>query len=416
MDVNSIQINLGNALVELETGIPELRGVDPMQANLEIQQSKAIVMDTQVRLSQSMNDMASVERQINDQQLNQQQQQTDEVVSTLNQTQNNMGTGAMTINKKEIKAFNLKKQAQLGMAAPVAPFGADNFNDTGELGEDKFNTEQALMQEDSTFENGLDRKAFTDFLIQLSSDYAEMSNYLRTSTSSENMEFVDNLAKSFSTIVDDPGRIDEIDQIAGEIYDLLDDSVKAIPEDTEFGIPTAIAETNAIIKKLAEEHVAKQAKAFNLTKTAQHKTVEDVVMYGPGQKKFDPFYRQNVSDWSIIERNKGFGLTFDDVTDIDYEAIWRGSVMDKYSRPYRDKEGNWVGGYINKRFEVDHNIPVTNNYQLKPGELRKPILPEYGNTESRLQAARAAGDIDGGPDINRTEPFNWKEASSKKKS
>ena len=52
--------------------------------------------------------------------------------------------------------------------------------------------------------------------------------------------------------------------------------------------------------------------------------------------------------------------------------------------------------------------------QLKPGELRKPILPEYGNTESRLQAARAKGDIPGS--YNTTKPFNWKEASSKKKS
>ena len=138
-------------------------------------------------------------------------------------------------------------------------------------------------------------------------------------------------------------------------------------------------------------------------------------MYGPHEKRFDPFLRQPVSDWSIIERNKGFGLTFDDVWDVDYEAIWRGAVMDKYSRPYRDTEGNWVGGYINKRFEVDHNIPATNNYQLKPGETRRPTPPEYGSTESRLQAARADGDIEGGPDVNRTEPFNWKEASSKKK-
>ena len=174
---------------------------------------------------------------------------------------------------------------------------------------------------------------------------------------------------------------------------------------------------NEEVKKLAEEHVAKTTKTekFNL-KTAQHKTVEQVILHGPGQKRFDPFLRQPVSDWSILERNKGFGLTFDDVWDIDYEAIWRGTVMDKYSRPYRDKDGNWVGGYINKRFEVDHNIPETNNYQLKPGEIRRATPPEYGSTESRLQAARANGDIEGGPDVNRTKPFNWKEASSKKKS
>lgn len=376
-------------------------------------------MDTQVRLSQALNDMATVESRLNETQMNQQQSQTNEVINNLNRTQN-METGAMTINKKEIKAFNLKKQAQFGqppaVQPTVAPFGADNFNDTAELGEDKFNMEQDFMQEESTFEDGLDRKAFTDYLMQLAQDPNELFQFVKESTSAENVEIADQLTEQFNMIVDDPARIDETDQIAGQIYDLLDDSVKAVPEDTEFGIPTTISETNEIIKKLAKEHVSKKAKAFNLTKTAQHKTVEQVILHGPQNKRFDPFLRQPVSDWSIIERNKGFGLTFDDVWDVDYEAIWRGTIMDKYSRPYRDKEGNWVGGYINKRFEVDRNIPETNNYQLKPGQLRRATPPEYGSTESRLQAARAAGDIEGGPEVNKTKPFNWKEASSKKKS
>lgn len=415
MNVNSIQQNLGNALIELETGVPELRGIDPMDANIQIQQSKGIIMDTQVRLSKSLSEMAVVEKQLSGIQVNEQQNQTSEVINTLNNIKD-MGTGAMAKNKKEIKAFNLNKQAQFGTEAPSASFGADSFNDTSSFGEQGFNTEQ-VMQEESSFENNLDRKAFTDFLTNLASDTNELFRFVKENTSPEKDEINDKLVEQFNMIVGDPARADESDQIAGQIYDLLNDSVKAVPENVEMGIPTTISETNEIIKKLAKEHVSKQSKAFNLKKTAQHKTQENVIMYGPGQMKFDPFYRHNVSDWSIIERNKGFGLTFDGIEDIDYEAIWRGSIMDKYSRPYRDKEGNWVGGYINKRFEVDHNIPITNNYQLKPGELRKPILPEYGNTESRLQAARAAGEIDGGPDINKSKPFNWqKEASVKKKS
>ena len=87
--------------------------------------------------------------------------------------------------------------------------------------------------------------------------------------------------------------------------------------------------------------------------------------------------------------------------------------MDKYSRPYKDKKGNWVGGYIQKRFEVDKNIPEITNMQLKPGERRKPIMPQYGNTESRLQDARSKGNIAGS--LNNDKPFNWKEAQSKKK-
>jgi hypothetical protein len=180
----------------------------------------------------------------------------------------------------------------------------------------------------------------------------------------------------------------------------------------------AMKKVESDIEKVAKQIVkSKKAnnKSFNLLKTAQHKTQENVIMYGPGQTRIDPFYRQPVSDWSIVERNKGFGLVVDNIWDIDYESIWRSTVMDKYSRSYRDKDGNWVGGYLNKRFETDKNIPASTNMQLKPGQRRKPILPEYGNTESRLEAAREAGEIEGKP-TPEGKLFNWKEAQSKKKS
>jgi hypothetical protein len=177
----------------------------------------------------------------------------------------------------------------------------------------------------------------------------------------------------------------------------------------------SFSQVDEAIKKVAQTTAKKyKAKVFNLKKTAQHKSLDNAILYGPAETRIDPFLHQPVSDWHIVERNKGFGLVVDDVWNIDYETIWRENIMDKYSRPYKDKEGNWVGGYLNKRFETDRNIPEANNMQLKPGQLRKPILPEYGNTESRLQAARAAGDIEGA--IDTSKPFNWKEASSKKKS
>ncbi len=87
--------------------------------------------------------------------------------------------------------------------------------------------------------------------------------------------------------------------------------------------------------------------------------------------------------------------------------------MDKYSRPYKDADGNWVGGYIQKRFEVDKNIPENTNLQLKPGQLRRPVVPEHGTMESRLQAARSKGDIAGAVDTSK--PFNWKTVQAKKK-
>jgi len=170
------------------------------------------------------------------------------------------------------------------------------------------------------------------------------------------------------------------------------------------------------IRKLAESSVNKKKnKVFNLRKQAQMNTQNNIVMYGPDQVRVDPFSRMPASEWSIVERNKGFGLVVDDVWGIDWESVWRGNIMDKYSRPYRDKEGNWVGGYINKRFEVDRWIPEGNNMQLKPGSRRKPYLPEYGVTEARLVAQRDKNaEKEGlGPDPEKYKPFNWKEANTK---
>jgi hypothetical protein len=200
------------------------------------------------------------------------------------------------------------------------------------------------------------------------------------------------------------------------IHELIYGKEDIMPIDAEYKeLGASVSEASNIIKKIAQKTISKnKKKAYNLTKTAQHKTLDNAILYGPGETRIDPFLHQPVSDWHIVERNKGFGLVVDDVWNIDYETIWRENVMDKYSRPYRNKEGEWVGGYIQKRFEVDKNIPETSNMQLKPGQLRRPILPEYGNTESRLQAARAKGDIAGA--IDTSKPFNWKEASSKKKS
>ena len=208
---------------------------------------------------------------------------------------------------------------------------------------------------------------------------------------------------------DDEG---EKGQIAAQIFS--DPSFPLREEQGIMGQQKHFGEVDDAIKKIARTTAKKyKAKVFNLKKTAQHKTMDNAILWGPGQTQIDPFLHQPVSDWHIVERNKGFGLVVDDIWNIDYETIWRENIMDKYSRPYKNKEGNWVGGYLNKRFEIDRNIPEANNMQLKPGQLRKPILPEYGNTESRLQAARAAGDIEGA--IDKSKPFNWKEASSKKK-
>jgi hypothetical protein len=137
--------------------------------------------------------------------------------------------------------------------------------------------------------------------------------------------------------------------------------------------------------------------------------MENVIMYGPTEKRFDAFLHQPISDYHIVERNKGFGLVVDDQWNIDWEAIWRGNIMDKYSRPYRDvKTGEWIGGYIQKRFEVDKWIPEETNMQLKPGQLRKPYLPEQRGFEARLEAMRKKeADKKGFKPDSNGEPYDW---------
>ena len=219
-------------------------------------------------------------------------------------------------------------------------------------------------------------------------------------------------------------------EIAIQIWPMLPDLVRAdSPRVEENIMPLSniqafvnkiVKEADAEIQRLAKKSLGvKTSKSvFNLTKIAQHKSMDNVILYGPDQTYMDEFTRQPASKWSLIERNKGFGLVVDDVWDIDFESIWRGNLMDKYSRPYRNDDGEYVGGYIQKRFEVDKWIPETNNYQLLPGQRRRAYVPEQRSIEARMVAQRSSGDAPYESN-DQSKPFNWKEASSnltKKKS
>ncbi|NJL70391.1 MAG: hypothetical protein HC888_01675 [Candidatus Competibacteraceae bacterium] len=176
-------------------------------------------------------------------------------------------------------------------------------------------------------------------------------------------------------------------------------------------IRAAVKASEEAIKKLAQLKAVSTSKGFNLKKQAQRVATENVIMYGPEQTRFDPITRQPISDWHIIERNKGFGGDIDGVWNINWEAVWRRDVMDKFYRPYRDTEtGEWVGGTIEKRFETDKWIPPENNYQLLPGQTRKPRLPQHGNLEARISHMRATEDREYGPMTDKTDPKDSTEA------
>ena len=310
-------------------------------------------------------------------------------------------------NNKMQKPFNLKKaQFENSMSPPPAmPQGIGvDLNDSPEIMGDQLEMQQDVGTR--KFKDGADVGQW----LQNEVDLGAALSFTTQNDTSENADLVKEMIEQYYDMLGDPSsNLRDLEIIAGQIFDYFPENVKEGGEilaiEKEFNV------INKTLQKIAQNTIGKnKKKSFNI-KTAQHKSLDNAILWGPGQTRIDPFLHQPVSDWHIVERNKGFGLVVDDVWNIDYETIWRENIMDKYSRPYRDKEGNYVGGYIQKRFEVDKNIPDTNNYQLKPGEIRRPVLPEYGNTESRLQAARAAGDIVGANDTSK--PFNWKEASKK---
>ena len=82
-------------------------------------------------------------------------------------------------------------------------------------------------------------------------------------------------------------------------------------------------------------------------------------------------------------------MVFDDDPKRVYcaEALWRRHVMDKFSREFKDKDGKWVGGYINERFQTFKD-DGGNQMQLAHGERTRKPRPHQYSTERRLQEAR----------------------------
>jgi hypothetical protein len=83
------------------------------------------------------------------------------------------------------------------------------------------------------------------------------------------------------------------------------------------------------------------------------------------------------------------------------ETIWRKHVMDKFSREFKNEDGEWVGGYINNRFfkfptagtPDNPDVPRDhgNKMQLANGERTRQPRPHEYSTERRLQEQREPG-------------------------
>lgn len=82
-------------------------------------------------------------------------------------------------------------------------------------------------------------------------------------------------------------------------------------------------------------------------------------------------------------------LVFDDDPNRVYcaEALWRSHVMDKFAREFKDKDGKWVGGYLNERFQIFRD-DGGNNMELAHGERTRKPRPHQYSTERRLSEGR----------------------------
>lgn len=171
-----------------------------------------------------------------------------------------------------------------------------------------------------------------------------------------------------------------------------------------------------IVRYNLSDHILNNKTAGEgFVKTAADQFGQQYLLYGPTEKRVCPKLRgKNLSVGDIVSeytcRHHCIdGIVIDDNKTICGEALWRANGMDKYSREYVNADGDIVGGYINKRFQVDRNVPEENKMRLKPGETRKPRPASHGNIEGRLQDMRnKEGQARNyGPNCDTSKGFDW---------
>ena len=219
--------------------------------------------------------------------------------------------------------------------------------------------------------------------------------------------------------------LNSIDQARGkQILELVFDSfIAPATQETEQPVMSTQSQNqnDHIIKFDLKDHIetsdGKQTKEAEdkakMIKTARMHSNNAYLLYGPSEKRVCPKLRgKNVGDVVseyICRHHCLDGIVIDDNKTVCGEAIWRSNAMDKFSREYVDEDGKTVGGYLNKRFEINRNVPEETRMRLKPGEIRKPRPASMGNIESRMQDMRNKEGEKRGykPDTNTGEPFVW---------
>ena len=159
--------------------------------------------------------------------------------------------------------------------------------------------------------------------------------------------------------------------------------------------------------KMSENQNAKWNMAQRITKEAQYREPASPIVYNrETDNNYDNTQWRKDRDqmYGFIHRNPDM-ISFDKDGKHVYsgEALWRAYVMDKFSRDYKNENGRVVGGYINDRFQVFHDV-AGNQMELANWERTRKPRPHQYSTERRLEEAR-------GNKLEDIEPL--KQASSK---
>ena len=169
------------------------------------------------------------------------------------------------------------------------------------------------------------------------------------------------------------------------LYDMLVKAGMANPIDSEIveKVTMSHPETN---KEEQPKVAGLYLPCAKMEKTAATNAYPAYIMGGPTDNRYCPKIRKPVNTY-ICRFHCLDGLAIDDHQILCNEAIWRQAVMDKFSREYKDADGNWVGGYLNKRFE-QHRDDAGHPYQLKPGTRHAPIHEDAWSLEKRMAESR----------------------------
>ena len=404
IQVSGIQTGMSQALVNNSLG----------SANVQFDAAQNEIADMGTIAAQADNDISQIltALQTQSQQLNEAMEQWQSNVQQINNTmqqqnvQDANNQGDQILQQASKKIYNYKTaQLMQNNPAPVAPMEPDVGS--GQMG--KFNTSQELLQKLDELIEGIGYRETVNTLVEDVPDEETKEKVKKSmqiiyeSNESKNPQYRLEAAAKMWDVLPDNFKVtpENTHQLSGELERVANNQGNTMIKTEE--IKKLVEASNEEIKKMAESN--KKPQGYNFKKEAQHKTYENVVLWGPESRRIDPFTGEPISDWHVFERNRGWGFRIGDRWDIDFEAFWRGNIMDKYHRSYRDEDGNWVGGYIEKRFEVDRWQPEENKYMLKPGEKRKPRPAELGNYEARMEAYRG----------NKDGVYNWAKASGNQK-